>query len=129
MCIRRLHHYSPCTSGFVPKIKNSVGFPCHVTRSMILDLPYTGNDLNRPFSSILKAINGPYPIHGEEEMNSNLTEKLLWRNYSLHIEAAYFFPFNSEQIIQPPSSSLFDGEPHCLSYMSLPLVEAEMEGT
>jgi hypothetical protein len=34
------------------KIKNYVGFPCHVMRSMILDLPYTGNALTQPFSSI-----------------------------------------------------------------------------
>jgi hypothetical protein len=52
MHICRLHHYNPCTSSFVLKIKNCVGFPCHVTRSMILDLPYTGNVLTRPFSSI-----------------------------------------------------------------------------
>jgi hypothetical protein len=43
MCIRRLLHYIQHTSGLVLKIKNYVGFPCHVTRSMILDLPYTGN--------------------------------------------------------------------------------------
>jgi hypothetical protein len=34
-----------------PKLKNGVGFPCHVTRSMILGLPYTQNVLTRPFSS------------------------------------------------------------------------------
>jgi hypothetical protein len=39
--IRRLLHYNPRTSGLVLKIKNYVRFPCHVTRSMILDLPYT----------------------------------------------------------------------------------------
>ena len=52
MCICRLLHYSLHTSSLVLKIKNCVGFPCHVTRSMILDLPYTRNTLNRPFSSI-----------------------------------------------------------------------------
>jgi hypothetical protein len=30
-------HWEMC-----PKLKNGVEFPCHVTRSMILGLPYTG---------------------------------------------------------------------------------------
>jgi hypothetical protein len=50
--ICRFLHYNPRSSGLVLKIKNYIGFPCHVTRSMILDLPYTGNALTRPFSSI-----------------------------------------------------------------------------
>jgi hypothetical protein len=66
---------------------------------------------------------GHIQVVEEEEKNSTLREKLLWRNYSLHIESASLCPFKSEHIVQPPSSSLFDGEPHCLSYMSLPLVE------
>jgi hypothetical protein len=49
--------------------------------------------------------------------------KLLLRNYSLHIESTSICHFNSEHIVHPPRSSLFDGEPHCLSYMSLPSVE------
>jgi hypothetical protein len=52
-----------------------------------------------------------------------LREKFLWRNYSLHIESASLCPLNSEHIVQPPSSSLFDREPHCISYVSLLLVE------
>jgi hypothetical protein len=36
----------------------------------------------------LKDTNGPNPIYGKEEKNSTLREKLLWRNYSLHIESA-----------------------------------------
>ena len=71
----------------------------------------------------LKAINSSYPSYGKEEKNSTLREKLLWRNYSLHIESASLCPFNYEHIVQPPSSPLLDWEPHCLSYMSLPLVE------
>jgi hypothetical protein len=54
----------------------------------------------------LKAINEPYPSYGKEEKNSTLREKLLWRNYSLHIESASLYPFNLEHIVQPPSSSL-----------------------
>jgi hypothetical protein len=55
-----------------------------------------------------------------EKKNSSLRVKLLWRNYSLHIESASLCPFKYEHNIQPPISSLFDGEHHCLSYMSLP---------
>ena len=63
------------------------------------------------------------PSSRKEEKNSTLREKLLWRNYSLHIESASLCPFNSEHIVHPPRSSLLDWEPHCLSYMSSPLVE------
>jgi hypothetical protein len=52
MSIHRLHHYNPRTSSLVLKIKNCARFPCHITRSMILNLPYTRNVLTRPFSSI-----------------------------------------------------------------------------
>jgi hypothetical protein len=48
-------------------MKINVGFPCHDRRSMILGLPYIGNVLTRPFSSILKAINGPIPRYGKGE--------------------------------------------------------------
>jgi hypothetical protein len=106
-----------------PKLKNGVGFPCHITRSMILDLPYTRNiydsALQVPFEGYKWAISKLW----KKEKNSTLRAKLLWRNYSLHIESASLCPFKSEHIVQPPSSSLFDGEPHFLSYMSLPLVE------
>jgi hypothetical protein len=52
MPIHRLHHYSPHTSSLVLKIKNCVEFPCHIMRSMILDLPYTRNILTWPLNSI-----------------------------------------------------------------------------
>ena len=71
----------------------------------------------------LKATNGPNLSYGKEENNSNYREKLLWRNYSLHIESASLCPFKSEHIVQPPSSSIFYGEYHCLSYMRFSLVE------
>jgi len=86
-------------------------------------LHFNRNTLFSALQLHLKAINGSYPSCGKEEKNSTLRAKLLWRNYSLHIESASLCPFKSEHIVQPPSSSLFDGEPHCLSYMSLPLVE------
>jgi hypothetical protein len=41
----------------------------------------------------------------------------------IHIEYASLCPFKYEHIVHPRSSSLFYGEPHCLSYMSLSLVE------
>jgi hypothetical protein len=59
----------------------------------------------------------------KKEKNSTLREKLLWRNYSLHIDFASLCPFKSKHIVHPPRSSLFDGELDCISYMILPLVE------
>jgi hypothetical protein len=44
---------------------------------MIVGLPYTRNVLTQPFSSILKAINGPIPSYGKKGKNSTLREKLL----------------------------------------------------
>ena len=63
--------------------------------------------------------------HIKASMDSTiqLWEKIHSRETSLHIESASLCPLKFEHIVQPPSSSLFDGEPHCLSYMSLPLVE------
>jgi hypothetical protein len=58
-------------------MKINVGFPCHDRRSMFLGLPYTGRVSNRPFSSILKAINGPIPSYGKRRKISTLREKLL----------------------------------------------------
>jgi hypothetical protein len=75
---------------------------------MILDLPYTGNVSELALQFHLKVINGPYPSCGKEEKNSTLREKLLWRNYSLHIEFASLYPFKSEHIVEPPRSSLLD---------------------
>jgi hypothetical protein len=75
---------------------------------MILDLPYTGNVSESTLQFHLKAINGPNLSYGKEEKNSTLRAKLLWRNYSLHIESASLCPFKSEHIVQPPSSSLLD---------------------
>jgi hypothetical protein len=43
---------------------------------MILGLPYTGNVLTRPFSSILKAINGPILSYGKEEKEFNFERKV-----------------------------------------------------
>jgi hypothetical protein len=64
----------------------------------------------------------------ERERIQPLREKLLWRKYSLHIESASLFLVKSEHIVHPPSSSLFDGQPHCLSCM-IEVVEAQLEGT
>jgi hypothetical protein len=55
---------------------------------MILGLPYTGKVMSHPFSSIVKAINGPILSYGRKIKNSTLRAKLLWRNYLLHIESA-----------------------------------------
>ena len=105
------------------KMKINVGFPCHNKRSMILGLPHTRNVSAWPFNSILKAINGPIPSYGKRRKNSTLRAKLLWMNYILYIESTSLCPLSLNTVFSPPSSSLIDGEPHCLPSMSLPLVE------
>ena len=123
MCICRLHHYRSCTSGFVPKIKKW----CQVSMSHheIHD-PWPSIYLKRSDSTLqfhLKATSGPNSSYGKEEKNSTLRVKLLWINYSLHIESASLCPFKSEHIVQSPSTYLPDWQPHCISYIRLHLVE------
>jgi hypothetical protein len=43
---------------------------------MILGLPYTGIILTRPFSSILKAINGPIPSYEKKIKEFNFERKV-----------------------------------------------------
>jgi hypothetical protein len=70
-----------------------------------------------PFEGYRWAISKPW-----KRENSNFERKDTLEKFSLHIESASLYPLKSEHIVQPPISSLFDGEPHCISYMSLPLV-------
>jgi hypothetical protein len=112
-----LAHYTTCVyagcstttrvhQDLCQKMKINVGFPCHDRRSMILGLPYTGNILTRPFSSILKAINGPIPSYGKRRKNSTLRAKLLWRNYLLHIESASLCPLSLNTVFIPQALPL-----------------------
>jgi hypothetical protein len=73
---------------------------------MIIGLPYTGNVLNHPFSSILKAINGPITSYGNKRKNSTLRAKLLWRNYLLHIESASLCPLSLNTVFSPQAIPL-----------------------
>jgi hypothetical protein len=88
------------------KIKINVRFPIHDRRSMILGLPYPGNVPTRTFSSILKAINGPILSYGKKRKNSTLREKLLWRNYLLHIESASLYPLSLNIVFNPQALPL-----------------------
>jgi hypothetical protein len=73
---------------------------------MILGLPYTGNISTRPFSSILKAINGTILSYGKKRKNSNLRAKLIWRNYLLHIESASLYPLSLNTVFNPQALPL-----------------------
>jgi hypothetical protein len=73
---------------------------------MILGLPYTGNILTRLFSSILKDINGPILSYGKKRNNSTLREKLLWRNYVLHIESASICTLSLNTVFNPQALPL-----------------------
>jgi hypothetical protein len=104
--------YTGCTTttrihrDLCQKMKINIGFPCHDMISMILGLPYAGKVLNRPFSSILKAINGPILSYGKKRKNSTLRAKLLWRNYLLHIESASLCPLSMNTMFIPQALPL-----------------------
>jgi hypothetical protein len=105
------------------KMKISVRFPCHDRRSIILCLPYTGNVQTRPFSSILKSINGSILSYGKGEKEFNFERKVtmekLFTSYWVYSPLSY----KSKHNVQPPRSSLIDWEPHCFSFMRFPWVE------
>jgi hypothetical protein len=49
-----------------------------------------------------KAINGKNTSYGKRRKNnSTLREKLLWRNYSLHIESASLYPLSFNIVFIP----------------------------
>ena len=105
------------------KSKINVGFPCHDRRYLILGLPYIGNVPNQPFSFILKAIKKTIPSYGKKGREFNFESKVTLEKLLLHYWVCIPLSFKSEHSVQPPSSSLIDGEPLCLPYMSLPLVK------
>jgi len=122
MCIRKILRYNSHRSGFVPENENNVKFPCHDMRYMTLGLPYTRNALNWPFSSILKAINGPIPSYGSREKEFNFERKVtmeeLFTLYWVYIPLS----FKSKHNVHLPNSSLIDREPCCFSLMRFSLV-------
>ena len=133
MRIHRFHHYNPRTSGFVPKIKKwcRVSISCHEIHDPWPSIYWKHSNLALQFH--LKTINGPYPSYGKEEKNSTLREKLLWRNYSLHIESASLFPLSLNTMF-PQSlpllieNSIFSLLWACL-WLRIEMVEAQLEGT
>jgi hypothetical protein len=58
------------------------------------------------FQFHLKATNGPNPSYGKEEKSLTLREKLLWRNYSLHIESESLFPLSLITLFSPQALPL-----------------------
>jgi hypothetical protein len=104
------------------KYKNGVRFPCHDKRSLILGLPYTGNVLTQPFSCILKAIIAQFRAMEKEEKAFNFESKVTLDKL-LHIESASLCPSSLNTVFIPQALSLLLREPHCLSPLSLDLVE------
>ena len=123
MCICRLHHYNSYTSRFVPKNEKW----CHVSISR--------HEINDPWPSIywkrsdsmlqfhLKDINEPILIYGKEEKKFNFERKVTMEKLFISYWVCIPLSFKFEHSVQPPRSSLNDGEPHCLPSMSLSLVE------
>jgi len=123
MCIHRLHHYSPRTSGNVPKLEKW----CRVSMSwQEINDPWPSIYWNRSNSALrfhLKDINGPIPGYEKEEKEFNFERKFTLEELSNSHWVYIPFSFKFEHIVQPPSSYVIDWELHGLSYMSLPLVE------
>jgi hypothetical protein len=71
----------------------------------------------------LKAINGPISSYGKRRKNSTLREKLLWRNYLLHIESASLCPLSLNTVFNPQALPLLIENLIVSLLMSLPLVE------
>jgi hypothetical protein len=82
------------------KSKLNVGFPCHNRSSLILGLTYTGNVMNRPFNSILKAISGPIPSYGKEK-EFNFERKFTLDKLLLHFDPASLCPLSLNTMFNP----------------------------
>ena len=89
------------------KYKNGVEFPCHDNISLIIGLSHTGNVLTQPFNYILKTIKAQFQTMEKRINNSTLREKLLSRNYSLHIESASLCPLSLNTLFSPQALPLF----------------------
>jgi hypothetical protein len=75
MCIHRFHHYNPCTSGNVPKIKKwcQVSMLHHKINDPWPSIYWKCSNLALQFK--LKAINGPNLSYGKEEKEFNFERK------------------------------------------------------
>jgi hypothetical protein len=76
MPIRRLHHYSPCTSGFVPK--NEKWYQVSMSQHEIYD-HWPSIYWKHSHSALhfhLKDINGPIPSYVKEEKEFNFESKV-----------------------------------------------------
>jgi hypothetical protein len=62
------------------------------------------------------------PIYGKEEKAFNFESKVTLDKL-LHIESTSLCPSSLNIVFNPQALSLLLREPHCLFYMSLPLVE------
>jgi hypothetical protein len=101
MCIHKFHHYIPRTSKFVPKTKKwcRVFMSRHAINDPWPSIYWKCSDSTLQFH--LKDINWPNLSYGKEEKNSTLRTKLLWINYSLHIEFASLFPLSLNTLFSP----------------------------
>jgi hypothetical protein len=67
------------------------------------------------------------PSYGKEEKTFNFEIKVTLEKL-IHIESASLCPSSLITVFSPQALSLLLRESHCLFFMSLPLVEAQLEG-
>jgi hypothetical protein len=122
MSIHRLLHYNPHTSGFVPE--NTKWSQVSMSRQEIYD-PWPSTYWKH-FDSALQLHFEDYKStimsYGKREKAFNFERKVTLEK-SLHIESASLFHSSLNTVFNPQSLSLLLREPHCLSPLSLPLVE------
>jgi hypothetical protein len=121
-CVYRLLHYSPHTSGFV--LENTKWSWVSMSRQEIFD-PWPSTYW-KCSDSTLQFHFEDYKItilsYGKEEKAFNFESKVTLEKL-LHIESASICPSSLNIVFIPQALSLLLREPHCLSPMSLPLVE------
>ena len=101
MHICMFHHYSPCTSVFVPK--NEKWCRISMLQQEIYDhwpsIYWKHSDSTLQFH--LKAINGPILSYGKEEKEFNFESKVTLEKLLLHIESASLCPLSLNIVFIP----------------------------
>jgi hypothetical protein len=114
MCIRRLLHYNPRTSGFVPE--NTKMSRVSMSRQEISD-PWPSIYWKRSDSTLQLHFEGyksTISSYGKEEKAFNFESKVTLEKL-LHIESASLCPSSLNTVFNPQALSLLLREPHCLS--------------
>jgi hypothetical protein len=95
------------------KYKNEVGFPCHDKRSLILDLPHTGNVLESALQLHYEGYKSTISSYGKlNALKAFNFESKVTLEKLLHIEYASLCPSSLNIVFNPQALSLLLREPH-----------------